>query len=68
MTKYLNILFYVIIISICLNNKSYSFNEEDLQKLLDTNICIKCDLSGADLRKKDLSGANLKIVIAFIYK
>ena len=60
MTKYLTTLFYVIIIYISLNNNSYSFNEEDLQKLLETNICINCDLSGADLRKKDLNGANLK--------
>ena len=41
-----------------------AFDPEDVQKLMNTNECIKCDLSGADLRgalliKADLNGANL---------
>jgi uncharacterized protein YjbI with pentapeptide repeats len=33
--------------------------EEDLDKLLDTNACSGCDLSGALLYGEDLSGADL---------
>ena len=36
-----------------------AFDPEDLQKLLDTNECVECDLSGADLSGADLIGANL---------
>jgi len=36
-----------------------AFDPADLQKLKDTNECVKCDLSGANLKGADLSGANL---------
>ena len=36
------------------------FKEEDLEKLRRTNECIRCDLSGADLRSAKLSRANLR--------
>ena len=36
------------------------FKQEDLDKLLSTNQCPKCSLSGADLRGADLRGANLR--------
>ena len=41
-----------------------AFDPADLQKLMDTNECVKCDLSGANLSGAnlayaDLNGANL---------
>lgn len=35
-------------------------NPEHLQQLLNTNICQKCDLSGADLKGANLNGADLR--------
>ena len=35
------------------------FKQEDLDKLLSTNQCPKCSLSGADLRGANLRGADL---------
>ena len=37
-----------------------AFDPEDLQKLLDTNECVECDLSGADLSGADLIRADLR--------
>ena len=36
------------------------FSESNLGKLLETNACQKCYLSGADLKGENLEGANLK--------
>ena len=36
---------------------------DDVQKLLDTNDCPVCILSGANLQEKDLQQANLKIAV-----
>lgn len=36
-----------------------AFNIEHLQQLLNTHICQRCDLSGADLRNANLSGVDL---------
>jgi uncharacterized protein YjbI with pentapeptide repeats len=36
-----------------------AYREADLQQLLDTKICRKCELDGADLSERDLSGAEL---------
>ena len=38
----------------------YAYDENDLQKLLATNSCVKCDLSGADLRKAEKYGDELR--------
>ena len=40
-------------------SSAYAFDPADLQKLMDTNECVKCDLSGANLEGANLSGANL---------
>ena len=37
----------------------YGADPADLQKLKDTNKCVECDLSGADLLEANLEGANL---------
>lgn len=60
MPKILIFLISTLLISSCFIKASYAYDEEDLKQLLKDNICIKCDLSGADLRKKNLSGANLE--------
>ena len=36
-----------------------AFDPDDLQKLLDTNECVACDLIGANLTDANLIGANL---------
>ena len=40
-------------------NSAYAFDPADLQKLMDTNECVKCDLSGANLGGTNLMDANL---------
>ena len=37
-----------------------AFDPADLKKLKDTNECMECDLSGANLEGANLSGANLE--------
>ena len=53
-------IFSFLTIYIFISFNAYSYDENDLKKLLDTNSCIKCDLSGADLRKVNLTNANLQ--------
>ena len=38
---------------------AFAVDPADLQKLKDTNKCVECDLSGADLMEANLSGADL---------
>ena len=40
-------------------SSAYAFDPADLQKLMDTNECVKCDLSGANLEGANLMDANL---------
>ncbi len=40
--------------------KTWAADEDDLRRLLETNECPGCDLQEADLRRLDLSGANLE--------
>ena len=42
------------------NPSAWAYSDEDLTKLLNTNNCPKCDLSGINLRRVDLNGANLE--------
>ena len=53
-------IFVFVIFNNFLMLNSYSYSEEDLKKLLKTNICINCDLSGADFKKADFSYSNLQ--------
>jgi uncharacterized protein YjbI with pentapeptide repeats len=39
--------------------RAWAWNQADLDKLLDTNACRGCDLSGALLYGEDLSGVDL---------
>ena len=48
-----------ILIALALVSSLYSFDQNHLQKFLDTKDCPNCDLSGANLSNKDFSGANL---------
>jgi uncharacterized protein YjbI with pentapeptide repeats len=45
--------------SILLSNAVQAYNPEDVRRLLDTNACSGCDLTGANLRGANLRGANL---------
>jgi uncharacterized protein YjbI with pentapeptide repeats len=47
-------------VAIFLNEDKPIPNANDVQKLLETNSCIGCDLRGADLQGRDLRGANLR--------
>ena len=40
-------------------SSAYAFDPADLQKLMDTNECVKCDLSGANLEAANLMAAIL---------
>ena len=51
---------FVIIITIFLYSKaSLSYEKKHLEQLINTNICINCDLTNADLSKRDLNRAKL---------
>ncbi|MGC1246254.1 MAG: pentapeptide repeat-containing protein, partial [Spirulinaceae cyanobacterium] len=41
------------------NLPAWAANREDVERLLATNSCPRCDLSGAELAKADLRDANL---------
>ena len=57
----LSIKILVLGVSICfLAMPILGFQQEDLDKLHRTNECIRCDLSGANLRSANLSRANLR--------
>ncbi|PPR16103.1 MAG: hypothetical protein CFH33_00945 [Alphaproteobacteria bacterium MarineAlpha9_Bin3] len=49
---------YLIFFLISFELKAY--DENDLLKLINTNICIKCDLSNADLGGRNFKGSNLQ--------
>lgn len=55
--KHLTLLIACIII---IGSQVSAFDTAHLQKLKDTNECIACDLSGANLAYASLRGANLK--------
>ena len=42
-----------------LASSALAFDPEDLKKLKETNECVECDISGADLVRANLKGANL---------
>lgn len=42
------------------NQPALSFDENDLKSLLDTKVCIGCDLRRVDLRSAKLTGVDLK--------
>ena len=51
---------FVIITTIFLYSfASLSFEKKHLERLINTNICISCDLTNADLSKRDLTRAKL---------
>ena len=56
--KKLTLTILAIAISIFASNAS-AFDPEDLQKLKDTNKCVKCDLTEADLQGAELEDASL---------
>ncbi|MGB3695620.1 MAG: pentapeptide repeat-containing protein [Spirulinaceae cyanobacterium] len=44
---------------VCYATPAFSANPDHVQRLLETNQCPQCDLSGADLGEANLYGANL---------
>lgn len=62
--KYWIVVFLITVCFLAASTASHGFDEKQLQTLKKTNICKKCDLSGAklsnlDLTYVDLSGADL---------
>ncbi|MFM7559044.1 MAG: pentapeptide repeat-containing protein, partial [Cylindrospermopsis raciborskii] len=39
------------------NSSSYAYSQSDLDRLLNTRECVRCDLEDADLSFANLSGA-----------
>ena len=60
MKLYIKLILLLFLYILLFTKISNAYDENDLEKLLNTNICIKCDLSGADLRKRNLANANLQ--------
>ena len=50
----------ISLISLLLMTPVSAENPDHVRQLLATKSCPRCDLSGADLRNADLSGANLQ--------
>jgi uncharacterized protein YjbI with pentapeptide repeats len=48
-----------VFFSIALTPQVSAFKQEDLNKLISTKQCPKCDLEGANLNNADLKGSNL---------
>ena len=58
--KFYKLIPFVVFLSIVLAPQVSAFKQEDLDKLMSTKRCPKCDLSEADLSEANLSKANLK--------
>ena len=55
----LAVIFSLIFSIFFLSGEMFAYKESDLKKLKDTNECIGCDLSKANLKGANLKGANL---------
>ena len=53
------ILTALTIVATMFSSSAFAADSAQLQKLLDTNKCKLCDLSGAGLREADLGGTDL---------
>ena len=60
MTKHITILLAFLM---TIGSQASAFDYAHLQKLKDTNECVRCDLSGANLSGANLGGANLRYAI-----
>lgn len=56
----LNILVTALIATFALGSSVAAANPDHVRRLLNTNACPNCDLSGADLRGANLRGADLR--------
>ena len=59
----LAVIFSLIFSIFFLSGEMFAYKESDLKKLKDTNECIGCDLSKANLKGANLKGANLSKAI-----
>ena len=57
--KFYKLIPFVVFLSMVLAPQVSAFKQEDLDKLMSTKRCPKCDLSEADLSEANLGGANL---------
>ena len=55
----LAVIFSLIFSIFFLSGEMFAYKESDLKKLKDTNECIGCDLSKANLKGANLSGTDL---------
>lgn len=57
----LNILATAVLLTpLCLAAAAKAANPDHVKQLLNTNACIKCDLTNVDLMGANLKGANLE--------
>ena len=59
----LAVIFSLIFSIFFLSGEMFAYKESDLKKLKDTNECIGCDLSKANLKGANLKGADLSYAI-----
>ena len=50
---------FLSLVAILLTAEVSAYKQEDVDRLLDTYNCVKCDLRGAILKEANLSGANM---------
>jgi uncharacterized protein YjbI with pentapeptide repeats len=48
------------ITAVMFTSSASAFDPADLKELVDNGYCVKCDLTGADLKVANLEGASLK--------
>ena len=51
--------YLVLAISLACSFKALAFNDDDVRMVKSMKKCVRCDLSGAELRNADLSNAIL---------
>ncbi|QZZ23124.1 pentapeptide repeat-containing protein [Leptothermofonsia sichuanensis E412] len=50
----------ILMAALALGSSATAANPDHVRRLLNTNACPNCDLSGADLRRANLRGADLR--------
>ena len=65
MYLFVKIMFQASLLTFLINLNSFAYDSNDLSNLLETKICLRCELSNADLRNQNLENAkseNFKIL------
>ena len=60
MYLFVKIMFQASLLTFLINLNSFAYDSNDLSNLLETKICLRCELSNADLRNQNLENAVLR--------